>query len=892
MRRGGRWQLPGRRGSSTFPPSTIQEFTVPAANGSVISWSAVYRNATHLLIVEPSHNLLTLIPDETDPLGVTVATDGVYVYWTCVTSGKIRRALVGGTNKIDLVTGETTPTGVACNHTHLFWCADGKVRRCLLDGSGVETIVDYGGDALELSADDTYLYAAYTSAGIIYRCEHDGTNLTALISGETTPTGVAINATHIFWVSNTTGKIRRALLDGSGAEDWITGETAPYRVCLTATHIYWTATAAGLVRRSLLDGTGVATFISGESAPSGMSTYGLYLYWTDTAANLIRRATIVDSVTTPLPDDPAWFTAVGSGEYTTASSGAVTLSMFAKGPGGVGIASTASTKVLPSVIQWLRPNADPATVMTVKHGWPETRPAGDVNGNWYRATMDSTGQICVAGADYVYRTANGGTSWDAIAGIPSGTYASMAGSDDGQTFLTGSYGGRLWSSSNGGTAVTEERPAGDAARNWHSAGMTADGSVWFAGYDPGRLYRKSGGVWAEVRPAGDTAQKWISSKCSADGTYVVAVCSGGRAYRSVNGGTSWSEIRPDGDVNKTYYDCAVSDDGQKILLAEQVGGIWVSLDGGTTWTHPAAMATSFGVGCEIAASLMIVAINAGDIRASWDDGVTWFKQKVIEDGTGRAWLLLATSADGAHWVAGVTGGRLYMSDGATVRVARIADQAPVSAPKTVVYSPLSDDYTVQPNWDAVNSVVTNTADTYRVLQLDSTDAIGTEFLERLDVKASMTLIKRRKILSDPTTNGSYDYWFDGSDPGVNESQHIFGHAHPYPFFRRVDVDGEIDAAHMYHHVEALDYAYHVAVFRYNGTTEKGDLWIDGVQVSLKDYVTGLDVATPAPLVVDPATWYFARVCARKSEWSEMAVCAAALTDAQIVAASATFGDGT
>jgi hypothetical protein len=102
------------------------------------------------------------------------------MYWTDYFGNDIRRANLDGTGQKTLVTGLSTPVGIALDFSAglMYWAERGGfIRRANLDGSGQQILVQQAGDAVGI--------ALVLSAGLMY------------------------------W-GDGTGSIQRANLDGSG----------------------------------------------------------------------------------------------------------------------------------------------------------------------------------------------------------------------------------------------------------------------------------------------------------------------------------------------------------------------------------------------------------------------------------------------------------------------------------------------------------------------------------------------------------------------------------------------------------------------------------------------------------------------------------------------------
>jgi len=162
-------------------------------------------------------------------------------------------------------------------------------------------------------------------------------------------------------------------------------------------------------------------------------------------------------------------------------------------------------------------------------------------------------------------------------------------SDNGTYILLGEGGGRLWYSSNGGTSFTEQKPAGDANKDWRDYIVSDDGQILFACIPGGRFYRSenAGSNWSEVQPAGNVNAGWVCIDASSDCNYVWAGCDGGRLYKSTDGGDSWSEVRPAGsNANKDWRNLTVSRDGSKVIVTNSSDNkVWFSSDYGVNWTE-------------------------------------------------------------------------------------------------------------------------------------------------------------------------------------------------------------------------------------------------------------------------------------------------------------------
>ncbi len=229
---------------------------------------------------------------------------------------------------------ETQPAGAST----LFWLDGGFVRRAGLDGSSVETIIDFGMDvghdlAVDLPGGKAYLVDGtsgtirrasldgssvetivrglqrpdgialdgqgkmYFAAEGIYRAELDGSKVELLVASLPWPQDIALDVANsmIYWVDRASSSIRRARLDGSNSETLVTrGLRLPEGIALDVGggKMYWTDRDTGKVQRSELDGSRVEDIATGLKNPHSIAFHASesMLYWTELGTGRIRRA--------------------------------------------------------------------------------------------------------------------------------------------------------------------------------------------------------------------------------------------------------------------------------------------------------------------------------------------------------------------------------------------------------------------------------------------------------------------------------------------------------------------------------------------------------------------------------------------------------------------------
>ena len=102
------------------------------------------------------------------------------------------------------------------------------------------------------------------------------------------------------------------------------------------------------------------------------------------------------------------------------------------------------------------------------------------------------------------------------------------------------------------------------ARNWQSIAVSSDGLHLVAGVGGGRLYTSTDGgtSWNETQPAGDTDQWWDSVASSSDGSHLVAA-NDYFVYTSSDSGDNWTQtplVLTDAN-NQWWSSVASSSDG-------------------------------------------------------------------------------------------------------------------------------------------------------------------------------------------------------------------------------------------------------------------------------------------------------------------------------------------
>ncbi len=228
-------------------------------------------------------------------LTVTEHCMATEVYWTDYSNGAIRRALRDGSATETVVTGLSTPTGIAIDVANgkMYWTDTGydRIQRANVDGSEFEDLVydagliHPGGIALDVNAER--MYWVDTGAGKIQRANFDGTSMEDLVvdAGEgLSSIAIDVAAGKIYWTAS--GKIRRASLDGSAVEDFLTFTTEDHpwslELDVTDSRVYWSDQGTHRIRRVYLDGSGTEDLVTGVHSLSNIALDPVEgkIYWT------------------------------------------------------------------------------------------------------------------------------------------------------------------------------------------------------------------------------------------------------------------------------------------------------------------------------------------------------------------------------------------------------------------------------------------------------------------------------------------------------------------------------------------------------------------------------------------------------------------------------------
>ncbi len=132
-----------------------------------------------------------IIHDIPSPVGLALDVSNGKIYWVEQITSTIQRANLDGSDMEDFISIDTSSGNLGdiqldLFYNKLYWteCGSHKIGRADLDGSNPEYIVDYPGDAYNLTLDvfDNKIYFA-THDGSILKCDLNGHNMQSIVSG-------------------------------------------------------------------------------------------------------------------------------------------------------------------------------------------------------------------------------------------------------------------------------------------------------------------------------------------------------------------------------------------------------------------------------------------------------------------------------------------------------------------------------------------------------------------------------------------------------------------------------------------------------------------------------------------------------------------------------------
>ena len=292
-------------------------------------------------------------------------------------------------------------------------------------------------------------------------------------------------------------------------------------------------------------------------------------------------------------------------------------------------------------------------------GW--TSHEGQPGQKWAVVALSADGTQLVAGDDggYIYTSINGG-SFVASSDV-TGTWNSLVMSADGSKLLAVSYNDTFYTSDaavNDGDWTAHDEGIG---RTVKKAAISADGShMAVVGQNSPTFVSVNGGAWTTLAQEPGYIN-WSSIAYSADGARLVGTLYYTTYVRtSLDNATTWSNHVLQGTGE--WLQALVSDDGNVVVMQDGGNGIQRSVDGGVTWTfYPFQNGTPIDRLAMSSNGMKLIGadFSANSIKTSNDGGQTWVEQVVTND-PNRYWSSVAISDDGTRLVA-IEAGTIHVS---------------------------------------------------------------------------------------------------------------------------------------------------------------------------------------------------------------------------------------
>jgi len=457
----------------------------------------------------------------------------------------------------------------------------------------------------------------------------DGTKLVAVSRSSALPYGLAYMSTDsgVTWTpAQTDAQLWQSVASSADGNHLIAAETAGHLYTYTAPFSVSGAQGSQATLQYL--GNGQWTSLKPQSTtPGSVSAQAIASVNQNAVANTSYAATSASLTTITLPD--------------TADVGDV-IQVSGAGAGG-----------------WtVRLDDEPGT-------WTARGPERQ----WAGIVSSADGNTLVAGGASLHALTDRGVNWQASE-TPGN---SLACSDD-ASHIYAVYGTNVFRVFSGfGTGSWPVCSPTNNPGGWAVA-CSADGTNVVAAGPASRIYTStnSGGTWTPS----ETNRNWTLVASSSNGSNLVAAGWGEQIYTSTNAGLTWTPR----DSVRSWVSLASSDDGSRLVaLARPAGGtqVYTSSDYGVTWTPHAIIASAFWSRLASSADGTRLAVvdgsSGGNVYTSTDYGTTWWLESIPDAPPTHQWRGIACSADGrqlavtdGYGVNGLDGGRIYISDSATV----------------------------------------------------------------------------------------------------------------------------------------------------------------------------------------------------------------------------------
>jgi hypothetical protein len=170
---------------------------------------------------------------------VGIEADGSFVYWTHSSGGVagVSRVPVGGGVVVELASGETSPTHIAIDATHVYFTdynAD-TVKRVPKTGGPVTLVAQDPLTPFDVTSDGVHAY--YTTETAVQKVPVGGGSIETLVASLDYAMGIAADATDVFFTTQTT--VQRISKNGGAPTVLAAGLTGPRSVALSGDAIYF-----------------------------------------------------------------------------------------------------------------------------------------------------------------------------------------------------------------------------------------------------------------------------------------------------------------------------------------------------------------------------------------------------------------------------------------------------------------------------------------------------------------------------------------------------------------------------------------------------------------------------------------------------------------------------
>lgn len=242
-------------------------------------------------------------------------------------------------------------------------------------------------------------------------------------------------------------------------------------------------------------------------------------------------------------------------------------------------------------------------------------------------TNSPNGAVFAGAGSTMYRTTDGGVSWDSLVSGLSGTGISAIAANDSGVLFAGSFGTQK--------GVFRSTDNGDS---WLQVGLPDTAVVSIAINPNGKVFAGTylSGLWSSTNNGGTWIQSsltptaWVTSLVVVGTNNIFAGVYGNRLQRSTNGGTSWIPVGP---VGVTVNALAVNSINY-VFAASTDSGMYVSTNYGSTWGKAGLSGLYLtSVAIDSVGDVYAGAISGGSIPGgfaggvfrSTDNGTSWFK---------------------------------------------------------------------------------------------------------------------------------------------------------------------------------------------------------------------------------------------------------------------------